>query len=103
MQEVSSVKSEMYSLNQWASVDDYTVSVPDLKDMVVFDDGLIVPEYTRSMRILVKYANHSSVPLRFALSQWMMFDSEGFAYDFERRNQFYFPLPTCSAPDKPND
>ena len=83
------MNAEMYSLNHWVNADNYTICVHALKDMIVYDSGATTPAHVRSVRILVEYANHSNVSLKFRLSQWLLFDTEGFAYEFEIRNQFY--------------
>ncbi len=79
----------IYSLNQWASADGYNVRVQAWKDGVVYDSGTLTPANVRSIRALVEYANYSNDPLKFRLGQWLLFDTEGFAYEFEIRNQFY--------------
>ncbi|OQY48672.1 MAG: hypothetical protein B6242_01825 [Anaerolineaceae bacterium 4572_78] len=77
------------NINQWSHAEDYAICVHHLKDSVIHDIGLRSPKHVRSVRILVKYVNSSKSPLNFRLSQWLLFDTDGFSYEFELRNQFY--------------
>lgn len=84
------MEQKIESMDQWVTVDDYTVRVEGgLKDGVIHDTGVRPPEDVRSVRVLVAYANHSRQALKFRLGQWQLVDVEGFAYDSELRDQFY--------------
>ncbi len=84
------MKPKIEDLGEWVTVDDYTVRVESgQKDAVIYDNGLISPEHVRSVRVLVAYANHSAQALKFRLSQWLLFDIEGYSYESELRDQFY--------------
>ena len=84
------MEQKIESMDQWVSVDDYTVRVEGgLKDALIHDTGVRPPEDVRSVRILVVYANPSNQPLKYRLGQWLLFDAEGFSYESELRDQFY--------------
>lgn len=86
----------MHEPNRWLAIDDYTIFVHSgLKDAVINDTGLITPELVRSVRILVEYNNHSEKPVKFRLGQWLLFDTDGFSYESELRNQFYEDDASC--------
>ena len=77
------MEQKIESMDEWVSVDDYTVRVEGgLKDALIHDTGVRPPEDVRSVRILVVYANPSNQPLKYRLGQWLLFDAEGFSYEF---------------------
>ena len=47
------------------------------------------PKRYAACALLVEYANQAQEPLTFRLSQWLLFDTDGYNYQFELRNQFY--------------
>lgn len=76
-------------LKEWADIEGGAIRVHEVKEAVIYDNGITTPKHVPSLRILVEYANKGSAPLKFRLSQWTLFDTEGFMYEFELRNQFY--------------
>lgn len=68
---------KMYKQNEWFTLDDYTVSVSELKDDLFRDGGKKV----RAARIHVAYENKSSRLLKYVTLQWLLFDTEGYSYD----------------------
>lgn len=90
------MKSHMHESDRWLAINDYTIFVHSaLRDAVINDTGLITPEFVRSVRILVEYINHSDTSIKFRLSQWLLFDTDGFSYESEIRNQFYEDDASC--------
>jgi hypothetical protein len=83
------MNAETHNLKQWVNAESYAICVHALKDVVVSDTGISVPAHVRSVRVLVEYANNTAIPFRFFLHQWLLFDTDNFAYEFEIRNQFY--------------
>lgn len=80
---------ETHNQKQWVSVENYAICVHSSKDVVVYDTGASSPANVRSVRVLVEYANNTTIPFRFSLNQWLLFDTDNFAYESEIRNQFY--------------
>ena len=79
----------MIDFKTWGEAESYTVRVHEMKDETVFDDGIMNPEYVRSVRFLVEYTNHTNKPLKYRMTQWQVFDRHDFTYEFELRVQFY--------------
>ncbi|MGB1252912.1 MAG: DUF4352 domain-containing protein [Candidatus Promineifilaceae bacterium] len=77
------------SLDEKVRIGDYLISISQPKDMIVYDNGLLKPEHVRSVRVLATYENQTNTPIKSSLIHWVIFDEEGFSYDYEIRNQFY--------------
>ena len=91
---------QLGNMQEWLKIGSHSVCVRDLKDSTVYDDGILEPQHVRSFRVLVSYENHSNEVVSVGLRQWSLFDSEGFAYEFELRNQFYQDFYSDDAPRK---
>lgn len=83
------MKTNEQPFGSWASVGAYAVQVTAVKEATVYDTGQLEATHVRAIRILVAYANHTQGRLNCRLNQWHLLDTEGFAYEFELRNQFY--------------
>lgn len=57
------------------------MTVTAQRDGHVWDRSALEPRHVRGVRVLVAYANYTDAPLTYRLGQWMLYDSEGFAYE----------------------
>lgn len=76
-----------HAFHEWVEVPPYHVAVHDARDGIVWDDSGAEPRTVRS--VLVEYANYTDAPLSYRLAQWMLYDTEGYAYEAELRTALY--------------
>ena len=88
-QPLSTTNRQPFLLGDWFSIEGCALCVHEIKDELIFDSGLIEPTQVRSLRLLVEYVNDTADPISYRLSQWKLYDREGFSYEFELRTQFY--------------
>jgi hypothetical protein len=74
---------------QWLRLGDYLLCVHALIDGHVTDPAYRDAPAERTVCLDVSYRNETAAPLRYRLGQWMLYDVEGHAYEFEIRRYLY--------------
>lgn len=73
----------------WLRLGEYTVCVHDLIDGHVLDPAYRDTPVERTICVEVAYRNDTDAPLSYRLGQWMLYDTAGYAYEFEIRRYLY--------------
>ncbi|MCU0491267.1 MAG: DUF4352 domain-containing protein [Chloroflexaceae bacterium] len=76
---------------EWRSLPPYTIALGDVQEHT-FTDVSLAPGPIRSICIEVAYSNESQEPIKYSLGQWMLYDTDGYAYEFELINRYYQQL-----------
>ncbi|MEL7362015.1 MAG: DUF4352 domain-containing protein [Bacteroidota bacterium] len=78
-----------HAFHDWVDVAPYRVTATAQRDEQLWDRSALESRPVRSVRVLVAYANYADAPLTYRLGQWMLYDTEGFAYEARLQTDLY--------------
>lgn len=79
----------MFLIGEWISIGLYQIRVHQVKDEFVKDSDKRGEEISRSVRLLVEYANQTDKSLKYSQYHWRLYDTEGYNYSLASYNGYY--------------